>query len=104
MEKYPSFVSIGLAAWVITVTSALASAAQERPAVRHDIEAWVQSYRRGLAEPPMATRPKTHQPRDDKSVGRPPSMPAGPGAIGAPVANRLPAGRGRASLPPGGER
>lgn len=104
MEKYPSLVSIGFAAWAITATAALPSAAQERPAVRHDIEAWVKSYRRGLPEAPTETRPKTHLPRAGKSVGRPPSTPAGTGATGAPVDNRLPAGRGGASLPPGGEQ
>ena len=104
MEKYLSLVSIGFAAWAITATSALPGAAQERPAVRHDIEAWVKSYRRGLPEAPTATRPKTHLPRAGKSVGRPPSMPAGPGAGGAADDERLPTGRGRASLPSGGEQ
>ena len=98
MEKYPSLVSIGFAAWMIAAISAPPGKAQERPAVRHDVEAWVQSYRRGLPEQPTETRPRTHLPRDGRSVRRPPPMPAGSDAGGAPVDNRLPAGTVRRPL------
>ena len=104
MEKYAYLISIGFAAWAITAASAPPCAARERPAVGHEIEAWVKSYRRGLPEPPAETTPKTHLPQSGKSIGQPPPEPEGDDATRAQPDIRLPAGSGRTPLSQGGER
>ena len=104
MEKYPSLVSVGFAAWAITALAAPPCTAQERPAARYDIAAWVESYRRGLPEPPARTQPQTHPPEDGKSVGQPPPLPEGVGATRALPDNRLPADRVRPLLSQGGDQ
>jgi len=104
MEKYSTLVSAVLAAGAVTALAAPTCAAQERPAARYDIAAWVESYRRGLPEPPARTQPKTHPPEPGKSVGLPPPLPERVGATGALPDDRLPADQVRPSPSQGGDQ
>ena len=90
--------------WAITALADPPCTAQERPAARYDIAAWVESYRRGLPEPPARTQPKTHPPEPGKSVGLPPPLPERVGATGALPDDRLPADQVRPSPSQGGDQ